>query len=310
MVIVYIGTITLHRNGFSTSRICVHFFLTQFLLTILLPKTLCYTVYVVVKLILKECFLMHIESLKYLLAVQQTGSIRKAAEQSNTSYQNISKIIKQLESELQVQLFDRTSQGMLPTPEAQPAFAFAANTLENYAMLLEHYQPIKMEATISGTVVISVFNYTSYLLKKVLNSFIPQYPQIQIEIKETNTMDKNIENIGIIPQLQGKHFPNIEKVIPLKEEPVSVLVKKNSPLGKQKSITLKKFSQYPTIIYSNYGYEGSIYYYLFRDKISLKYPPLIVNDIHNLKLYVKSGNYIALVPPQSPDEQEKDVLHV
>lgn len=248
---------------------------------------------------------MHIESLRYLLTVQQTGSIRKAAEQSNTSYQNISKVIKQLESELQVQLFERTSRGMIPTPEAQAALTFAANTLENYEALLEHYQPIKPEAIV-GIVAISVFNYTSYLLKKVLNSFIPQYPQIQIKINEVNTLDKNVENIGIVPQLQGNHFPNVEKVIPLKEEPVSVLVKKNSPLGKQKSITLKKFSQYPTVIYSNYGYKGSIYYYLFHDKISLKYPPLIVNDIHNLKLYVKSGNYIALAPPQSPDKQENN----
>lgn len=234
---------------------------------------------------------MHIESLKYLLAVQQTGSMHKASAQLNTSHQNISKVIKALETELQVQLFERTSQGMVPTAEAQPAFKLVKNILENYEALLNLYQPTLSQTNITGSVAVSVFHYSRHLLTNVLTEFIPLYPDIQVLTNEIST-NKNYGNIVILPQMKGHHFSEYEKVIPLDEAIPTVLVKKDSPLGKQKSITLKKYGQYPTVVQSQSSYENSLYYHLMHNKLTLKYPPLVVNDVSNYLLYISSGKYI------------------
>ena len=58
---------------------------------------------------------MRIEQLEVVLAVAQSCSMQKAAEQLHTSSQNISKRIKQLEDELQLQIFMRNKYGVFLT---------------------------------------------------------------------------------------------------------------------------------------------------------------------------------------------------
>ena len=62
-----------------------------------------------------EAISVRIEQLEVILTVAQSGSMQKAAEQLHTSSQNISKLIKQLEDELQLQIFMRNKYGVFLT---------------------------------------------------------------------------------------------------------------------------------------------------------------------------------------------------
>lgn len=64
---------------------------------------------------------MQLEALQYLLAIEENGSTRKAAEQLNTSFQNVSRVLLQMEDEWNVQLFQRNSKGMIATEEGKIA---------------------------------------------------------------------------------------------------------------------------------------------------------------------------------------------
>lgn len=245
---------------------------------------------------------MHIESLKYLLAIQQSGSLNKAADKLNTTCQNVSKVLKQMEKELGVPVFERTAQGVQPTKHTQLVLNFAQTTLENYDSLVAACALTEPQKNIKGTVTLSVTRFTSNQLDDALAEFIPQHPYIQLkfhEIKVNTPATDNPNNISFLPDAAYLDGLGYERKIPLIEDKIFVLVKKNSPLGKQKSITLKKFSQQPTVVYSKYGYEDSIYYYVLKDKITLEYPPFITDDMRSYKLYIGSGEYIGLTTTQS-----------
>ncbi|MEF2824447.1 MAG: LysR family transcriptional regulator, partial [Peptococcaceae bacterium] len=75
---------------------------------------------------------MQLENLEVLLAINKHGSLRKAADALLTSYQNVSRILRQIEEEFGVPLFVRSSTGMSPTDEGKLAVITARQMLNLY----------------------------------------------------------------------------------------------------------------------------------------------------------------------------------
>lgn len=68
---------------------------------------------------------MNILHMKYAVEVARTGSISKAAEKLYTGQPNISRAIKELENSLNITIFSRTPQGMIPTPMGEEFLSYA-----------------------------------------------------------------------------------------------------------------------------------------------------------------------------------------
>ena len=62
---------------------------------------------------------MKIQQLEYVIAIAQEGSITRAAKQLFQAQPNISIALKELEAELGIQIFNRTPNGMVLTPEGE-----------------------------------------------------------------------------------------------------------------------------------------------------------------------------------------------
>lgn len=62
---------------------------------------------------------MNITHMKYALEVAKAGSLNKASETLLIAVPNISRSIKELESDLGITIFDRTTKGMSLTPEGE-----------------------------------------------------------------------------------------------------------------------------------------------------------------------------------------------
>ena len=60
---------------------------------------------------------MNIQQMRYVTAIANNGSFREAAKKLYVSQPSLSHAIKELEQELNVQLFERTSQGAYLTKE-------------------------------------------------------------------------------------------------------------------------------------------------------------------------------------------------
>lgn len=68
---------------------------------------------------------MNLVSLTYIIEVAKSGSISKAAQSLLIAQPNLSRSIKELESELGITLFNRTFKGMTLTPEGEEFLGYA-----------------------------------------------------------------------------------------------------------------------------------------------------------------------------------------
>ncbi|MGN1059371.1 MAG: LysR family transcriptional regulator, partial [Clostridia bacterium] len=72
---------------------------------------------------------MNILHLKYAVEVANTGSINKAAENLYMNQPNLSRAIKELEDSLCITIFDRTTRGMVVTPDGEEFLRYARKIL-------------------------------------------------------------------------------------------------------------------------------------------------------------------------------------
>ena len=79
---------------------------------------------------------MNILHVKYAVEVAKAGSLNKAAQTLLIAQPNLSRSIKELESELGLTIFDRSSKGMVLTPEGEEFIGYAQNILQQIIVLL------------------------------------------------------------------------------------------------------------------------------------------------------------------------------
>ena len=72
---------------------------------------------------------MNILHMKYAVEVAKTGSLNKAAQTLLIAQPNLSRSIKELEGELGITIFDRSSKGMKLTLEGEEFIGYAQNIL-------------------------------------------------------------------------------------------------------------------------------------------------------------------------------------
>lgn len=73
--------------------------------------------------------------LKYAVEVERTGSISQAAENLFMAQPNLSKAIKELETDLGIEIFERSSRGVRLTPSGEEFLKYAENVLEQLEMM-------------------------------------------------------------------------------------------------------------------------------------------------------------------------------
>lgn len=74
---------------------------------------------------------MEIRQMQYLIAAVETKSFNKAAEVLYTTQPNVSKVIRNLENELNVDILIRSSKGIKLTPFGEHLYQYAKNIVKN-----------------------------------------------------------------------------------------------------------------------------------------------------------------------------------
>lgn len=90
--------------------------------------------------------------MKYVVTVADMGSINKAAEELLVAQPNVSRSIKELEADLGISIFHRTSKGMTLTPEGAEFIGYARNILHQIDEVEQMYKegaPAKQTFSIS-----------------------------------------------------------------------------------------------------------------------------------------------------------------
>ena len=83
---------------------------------------------------------MNILHVKYAIEVARLGSLSRAAETLLTAQPNISRSIKELESDLGITIFNRSAKGMELTPEGSEFIRYASEMLKQIDELESFYK--------------------------------------------------------------------------------------------------------------------------------------------------------------------------
>lgn len=130
---------------------------------------------------------MEIRHLEYFLKVAEKKSFSRAAEELHVTQSNISKIIKELEEELDVQLFYRNPKSIELTSEAESLIPEAHEIVSSFRDVGNLLR--KERSGLTGQVFIGIPPITAVVsFADFLGSFRSRYPKIRIYLYETGPL--------------------------------------------------------------------------------------------------------------------------
>ena len=153
---------------------------------------------------------MNIQHLKYVLAVDAHRHFAKAAEKCFVTQPTLSMMIRALEDELGIKIFDRSRKPVVPTEAGEVVIAQAKIILQEAGRMKEIIHELKGE--IKGELKLGIIpTVAPYLLPLFLNSLLKKYPLLKIKISEFTTQQ-------IIEKLKNHHLDAGILATPLNNE--------------------------------------------------------------------------------------------
>lgn len=189
---------------------------------------------------------MNFLHLKYAIMVAETGSISKAAEKLYVAQPNVSRAIKELESDLNITIFDRNSKGMIVTPEGEQLIHYAKRILRQIDDMEKIFKYQKKKNVFSISVPRASYISDAFVeFSKCLNNI----DNAEVYYKETNAyrVINNVineeYNLGILRYYinHDRYFKDIIEKKELKCELINqfkyvLIFNKNSALVENKEI--------------------------------------------------------------------------
>jgi LysR family hydrogen peroxide-inducible transcriptional activator len=136
---------------------------------------------------------MNLQQLEYIIAVDTYRHFATAAEKSFVTQPTLSMMIQKLEDELNVKIFDRSKQPVIPTLVGEKIINQArivlheANKIKEIASNVEH--------AVSGEFKLAIIpTLAPYLIPLFIKNFIKKYPLVRLIITEMIT-EQIIDNI-------------------------------------------------------------------------------------------------------------------
>lgn len=212
---------------------------------------------------------MTLLELKYIVKIVECGSMNEASHELYVSQPALSSSVKELENELGIEIFTRSSQGIALTVDGAEFLTYARQVLDQSALLEERYKNAKPRKQLCR-VSTQHYMFAVEAFVEMINS--TKSDEYEFTIRETRTRDiinqvANMQSeVGIIylsdfnkdvigKLLREKHL----EFHPLFRAGLHVFLSRNNPLAMKKKITMKDLEPYPFIQYEQ-GDEGSFYF--------------------------------------------------
>lgn len=194
---------------------------------------------------------MDLKQLQYFTACVQCGSMSRAAEQLYTSQPHVSAVIRSLERELSVVLFNRQSGGISLTRQGEKVYAYACN-------ILKDLEQMELSCQRAGRQQLSLMSNPSRRMESFFSAFYRKYAGQNISFAYLEGgLEKILENlvserielgfsflaegkINILLSFCRKHGLTSEI---LTCSDVVLYVGKHNPLYKRKSVTAEELKQ-------------------------------------------------------------------
>jgi DNA-binding transcriptional LysR family regulator len=212
---------------------------------------------------------MTFQQLKYFIEIVNCGSISRAAESLYISQPSLSNAVKDLETEIGVELFLRTPKGITLTPDGIEFLGYARQVVEQTSLLEQRYlngKPPRRLCSISTQHYAFAVNAFVNMVKK---SGADEY---EFTLRETRTYEI-IEDVKNLRSELGILYKNpfnekvIEKLLrenglvfhPLFTAKPHIFVSAANPLAAKKYVTPEDLEDYPYLSFEQ-GEYNSFYF--------------------------------------------------
>jgi DNA-binding transcriptional LysR family regulator len=212
---------------------------------------------------------MTLQQLRYAIEVAASGSITAAAARLYIAQPSLSKALSELEGEMGITIFERSSRGVVPTEDGTRFLSYARQVVEQADLLEAQYK--------SGNPPRRVFAVSSQHYAFVVNAFVElvrEYGESRYEfsLREGTTFGI-IEDVRLQRSELGVLYRNsfnrevLTSAIrqaelrfePLFEAREHVFVSRGNPLASRRSVTLADLAPYPRLSYDQ-GSRNSFYF--------------------------------------------------
>lgn len=186
---------------------------------------------------------MNLQQLEYIVALDIHRNYVKAADHCHVTQPTLSMMVKKLEEELGVKLFEKT-QPLKPTVQGEVVIGRARLVLQEIKNLREYIRNEK--ETIEGEFRLGVIpTLAPYLLPRFLNKFLENNPSTSFTVTELQTEDvikqlkTNRLDVGIlVTPIDDKEI----REIPVYYEPILLYTSENQKYFDQEKVSLKSLS--------------------------------------------------------------------
>lgn len=189
---------------------------------------------------------MELRHLKYFVKAAELLNFSEAAKALAVTQSTLSQQLRQLENEMGVQLFERNSHTVILTEAGHELLPYAIETLHSADTCFNRLEDLRLMK--SGSLDIGVTYSFSPMLTETLIMFTDRYPNVRLNICY-HTMDELMSRLNkreldfVLAFKPDNKSDNIESH-PLFSNRLAVIVKKEHPLARLKSITPEQLSKY------------------------------------------------------------------
>ncbi len=239
---------------------------------------------------------MDYDQLASFLEVAKLLSFSRAAEKMYRTQPAISAQVRLLEQECGEKLFDRSGKKVLLTPAGEILLRYAQKLLDLQKEALQAIAELNQAPR--GKLHVGANEATClYVLPKTFARFKQLYPLVQISIyrnfshKILQKVQEGAVDLGIVTL---PHNANNLEVIPVFRDEVQVVVPRNHPLAKNRSVTIEEVSHYPLIVPKT-GHTRVVLDRLLRDFREHLQISMELASVESIKKFVGAGLGISLI---------------
>ena len=197
---------------------------------------------------------MTLQQLRYIVTIVNCGSISEAAKQLFITQPSLSNAVKELEKEMGISIFNRSSKGIALSSQGMEFLSYARQVLEQAELLEQHYtnkKPVKRICSISTQHYAFAVNAFANLVS------LQNTDEYEFTLRETRTYEiiddvKNYRSeLGIL-YINGFNRKVLEKLF--KESGLVF-----HPLSARKRVTIEDLEDYPFLAFEQ-GEKNSFYF--------------------------------------------------
>lgn len=242
---------------------------------------------------------MNLDTIEAFLAVTDMGSFSLAAEQLHITQPAISKRIKQLEEQLQSQLFERGNKQLLLShagrqllPHARAILLEVKNAKEAIELLND---------TVSGPLGIAVSHHVGlHRLPLILRRFIQKYPQVDLQLRFLES-EKAINELAVNGcDLAFITLPPVlsdELNLHLKwRDPMRFVCAPDHPLSKESQVTMEQLATFQAVLPASTTTTFQLIKHLFETHALTLKASIPTNDLETIKMMVSVGIGWSVLP--------------